>query len=335
MSYPDLFKRAFALWWRTRALWPLGVLAAFFGAGDYAVSGTNFSGNVSAPSDPEASPIDPALLEEWAASPAVQAVVANPLPFLLGLLAIVILWTLIAILVGQLAHGAMIRLGDLADQGVEARLGEALRVGAARLPQLFLLGVIVALPTLLAVVGAIGIIVVVVVQLSTLTAGGEDVAGAIFASFGALLLCVFPLLLLVGLLNVALGLFARVAQRVCVIEGLGPVASLRRSWPLVTRNFGNTLLNWLATLMLGAIFGIVAGLPLLVLLLPALFGFFQSGDVPWGLLILAVVYSFLITTLVGGWLTSFNSALWTVLYRSFVARERAAAGYPAPYAAGD
>lgn len=332
MTYPDIFKRALALWWRTRILWPLGVLAALFGAGDYS-TGNNLNFNVNAPAGGDASPVPPEMLEEWAARPAVQAFLANPLPFFIGLLALTLLWILLASLVGQLAHGAMIRAADVADQGAEARLGDALRAGAARLLPLFLLNLIVSLPALLIILAAFGAGLALVVQLIALDRSGGNVE-TLLLSIGGSLLCLVPLILIVAALSVALGFFARVAQRACVIEGRGPIASFQRSWGLVTRNFGNALLTWLTTVMLGAAFGMLSFLPVLAIGLPAALGFMRSGDIPWGAIVALIVYGVAASVLLGGWLTSFNSALWTVAYRAFAERDRAFA-VPASYAPGD
>jgi hypothetical protein len=321
VSYPDLFKRAAMLWWRTRILWGLGVLAALVGYGDYQAGNVSTSFNVPA-GDAEANPFPPELIEAWANNPALLALVENPAPFVIGLVAVLVLWLIIATLVGQLAHAAMIRVADVADQGYRATLGDGLRVGASRLLAMFALSLLVALPVILIVGASLALIVVLITQLVAASAAGSlDGPQAALAAIGGLLLCLIPLILVMGLLSLVLSFFVRIAQRACVIEGLGPVASLARAWRLVTRNFGLALLNWVALLMLGAIFGVLATLPALAIAIPAIFSFTSSGAVPWAALVGLVIYGFLVSVLLGGVLTSFNATLWTVLYRSFVARE--------------
>lgn len=334
MSYPDLFQRAALLWWRTRLLWPLGILAALMGAGDYQTGNFNVSSNIPAGDDGVAG-LPPELIEQWAASPLVRSLVENPLPILLGLGLIALLWLLISTLLGQLAHGAMIRVADVADQGYRASFGDGMRVAAARLLPLFLLSLLVALPILVLVVAISAVVFVFVTQLAVAgMAGSLDSPGGVFAAIGGLLLCLVPLILLMVLLGLVLGFFARIAQRACVIEGRGPLDSLRRAWALVRRNFGIALLNWVALLMLTSIFGLLATLPALALAIPAFFSFMRSGAIPWAALIGLLLYSFAVTVLIGGVLTSFNSALWTVLYRAFAAREGAMAERLRPAAGG-
>jgi hypothetical protein len=330
MSYPEIVRRAFQLWWRTRALWPLGVLAALFGAGDYRTGNFNFNYSVSADELPGGGAAAD-LLERLEASEFVRAIIANPLPFIIGAAVILIGWALIAALVGQLAHGAMIRMADVADQGYAASLGDALRVGASRLLPLFLLAILAALPILLLLGVIIAVVAAVVAQVVAAgTAGPESVLPAI----GGVLLCVLPLALIAIVLGILLSLLVRIAQRVCVIEGRGPLQSLGRAWRLLWRNLGLTLLNWLALAILGALFGAAATLPALAIALPAFFSFFSSGAIPWAALIALLIYGLVITVLLGGVLTSFNSTLWTLLYRSFLAREPDAA-VPESYAPGD
>ncbi len=320
MSYPDLFKRAALLWWRTRSLWPLGVLAALLGAGDY--SAGNFNSGVNLPTNAGgAGDVSPELLEQWGRNPALLALVENPAPFLIGLAVVIVLWTLIASLVGQLAHGAMIRVADVADQGYQASISDGLRVGVARLVPMFLLNLLLALPVLIMLVAFFVVISALVAQFAAAGAEAFGTPESGLLAFGSLLFCLVPLVLGMIAVNLALSFFTRIAQRACVLEGRGAIASLRRAWRLVTRNFGNVLLNWIALLMLGAAFGIVATLPVLAIAIPAAFGFARSGEVPWLALLALLLYGFVASVLVGGVLSSFNSALWTVLFRAFVARE--------------
>lgn len=329
MSYPEIVRRAFSLWWRTRALWPLGVLAALFGAGDYATGNFSFNYSVSADELPD-SGAAAELLERLESNELFRALVANPIPFIIGGALILIAWALIAALVGQLAHGAMIRMADVVDQGYAASIGDALRVGAARLLPLFLIALLVALPLLL-LVGVFAALVGLVVARIAGAPPGE--AESALATVAGALLCALPLGLLAVVLGAVLHLLARLAQRVCVIEGRGPIRSLGRAWGLLWRNLGYTLLTWLALAILGALFGAASTLPALAIALPAFFSSFRSGAIPWAALAGLAVYGLAVTVLIGGALTSFNSALWTLLYRSFLARERLSV--PESYGPGD
>jgi hypothetical protein len=332
MTFPDLFKRALALWWRTRALWPLGVLAALVGGSDYSTVSFNFNQRVS--SDDPGDLLPPELADQLAANDLLRAIIDNPVPWIIGFGAIVLLLSIVFGLIALLAHGSMIRMADRADRGYPAPLGDALRTGAARLLPLFLLGLLLALPTLL-IVGAIVVVFFTVffsVIATALDGDGGNVNG--FAVLGGMLFCLVPLVLLSLAYGLVVSIFQRTAQCVCVLEGLGPIASLRRAWALVTRNFGNVILAWLSTTILAGLFSFIVSLPLFAFGIPAMIGFVRDGGIPWGFLIGAGLYSLVVTVLAGGWLTSFNFALWTVVYRSIAGGEPRDP-VPSSYAPGD
>ncbi|NTU80423.1 MAG: hypothetical protein HGA45_13770 [Chloroflexales bacterium] len=327
-NFVDLLKRAFGLWWREKILWPLGMLAALVGYGDAAANGNV---NISQPSPSASGAAMPPWVEDLAQSELVQSFLRNPWPYLFGLLALVLVWSLVAALVGALAHGSMIRVADVADQGYAASLGDGLRVGAARMGPIFLLNLILALPVII-IVGIVAATVAasVVGALSSLGPEGNPAnPGAFIASLLGLIFCVLGIILLLALVAGLLGIWSRVAQRACVIEILGPVASLGRGWQLIRRNLGLTLLTWLFQGVLGWIIGFILAIPALAIAVPRIFSPAQGGSFSGGLIVALIAYVLLASVLVGGTLTAFNSAMWTVLYRAFIAREAVALA-PAP-----
>jgi hypothetical protein len=328
MTYPEIIRRGFFIWWRTRALWLLGVLAALVGASDYSTGNVNL--NLPSNSVEESLPSD--MLERIEENPLLQAFLINPLPFVVGAVAVALLLLLISLLLGQLFHGAMIRMVDVVDQGYAPALGDAFRVAAARLMPLFGLALLLALPVVLLVAVILAIAVGIVFQIQQIQANAGD-DPAILGVVGGALLCVVPLVLLMLVLGVVLNVFARVAQRVCVIEGRGPLQSLGRAWQLMRRNIGNTLLNWLALAILGGVVGVITAIPAVAISVPIIFSLARGDSFPWAALGLLFVYGIVVAVLLGGWLTSFNSAVWTVLYRSYLAREQPTV--PESYAPGD
>lgn len=330
MNYLDMVRRALFLWWKTKLLWPLGILAALFGYSEYSTGNVN----VNLPID-ENTPIDPRaaeFFENLAENNFLESFLANPGLYILGLVLLLVVWSTIGALIGLLAHGAMIRMADVADQGYAANLPDGLRVGAARVLPLFLLNLLLALPSLLLAGGVlIFVLSAVVPLLRELGVGVEPDPETILPSLLGGLFCLIPLVLLGLLVNLVLSLFARIAQRCCVLEARGPIQSLNRSWQLVRANFGLTLLNWVVLVVITALFGVLATLPIIAILLPAMLNFFTSGTSPVGALIGALIYGLIVSVIIGGVLTSFNSTLWTVLYRVCVSRERAAVApiYPA------
>lgn len=327
-NFVDLLKRASALWWRVKILWPLGMLAALVGYGDTAVGGGNVNFSQPFPSDAEADM--PPWVAGLAESRLVRDIVANPWPYVAGLVAVILVLVLVTALVGALAHGAMIRVADVADQGYGATLGDGLRVGAARMGPLFLLNLLLALPVILVVGGlAAAVAFSVVGAVASLGPGASPEPGTIIASVLGLVFCAIGLFLLLWVVGIVLGVWSRVAQRVCVVEGRGPLASLGRAWGLLVRNPGLTLLTWLFQAVLGGLVGFLMVLPALAIAAPAIFAVTQGGAPPAGVIVALVLYAALAGVVVGGLLTAYNSAVWTVMFRAFVARERPYESYGA------
>lgn len=324
-NFIDLLKRAFRLWWRVKILWPLGMLAALVGYGDSVVSGNL---NVSQPVSGDPGAEVPGWVTDLAESDLVQSFISNPWPYIIGLIAAILVWALVAALIGALAHGALIRVADVADQGYAASLGDGLRVGAARMTPIFLLNLILALPVIIVVaIVAAAVAFGVAGAIGSLgPEGALDSPGPIIASVLGLIFCSLGVFLLLALVGALLGVWSRLAQRACVIEVLGPLDSLGRSWRLITRNLGLTLLTWLFQALLSGVLGFLLALPAVALAFPIVFSAGGGGGLWAGLIVALIVYAILAGVLVGGMLTAFNSAMWTLLYRAFLAREAA----PAP-----
>ncbi len=324
-NFVDLLRRAAALWWRTRILWPLGMLAALFGSGDLAVNGNvNVQQRVFV-SDPAAMP---PWLDDLAESPLLRSFVDNPWPYVIGFLLLAAGLGLIGMLVGVIAHGAMIRVADMADQGYQASIGDGLRTGAARAMPLFLLNLIVTLPLIVGVAIVTGMIAMVVLGVLRAAIGGSELDPApLFASALGTIFCSIGIIILISIISVVLGVLLRVAQRVCVIEARGPLESLGRGWALIRQNLGLTLLTWLLQAVLGGLTSFILSLPAVGMGLSVTFTILQGGAFPVGLVIALVLYALFVNVVAGGLLTAFNSALWTVMYRAFAGHERPPESY--------
>lgn len=86
------------------------------------------------------------------------------------------------------------------------------------------------------------------------------------------------------------------------------------------RNVGYVLLTWFVLAIFGVVFGWVAAIPALVIWVPTARALLHSN---WsavnmtGIMVIAG-YFIVVGFGVGGILTSFNSTLWTKLYKAFV-----------------
>jgi len=156
--------------------------------------------------------------------------------------------TLLNLLVLPFLAGAISQVVGASYLGEELRATEALRRMARRAWPLFASWVVVHVLELAVFGGAIVLLVVV----ATLADGGLALAGVLIGIGG--LLAGVPVLLAVMALSVA------VAPAV-VVEELGPVAGVRRSWSLMRRRFwpvlGIALLAGFLSSVLGNVLGVV------------------------------------------------------------------------------
>ncbi len=318
MDFPDLFRRSFALWWRVRALWVAGVLAALFGYGEYGASfNAQWSNTTTVPIEPGGpSPLD--QLSEL--DPQFAWLAANFALIAAVFIVVGLIWAVVAGLVGALANGAMIALADESGGEQPGDLGAGMRAGAARMLPVFLVNLLLALPLLL-IFGAI--FALVGGLLWQALSGGIESAEALVPTLLGTLACALPLALIAIVLSVALRLLGRMAIRACVIEGRGPLASIGRGWGLLRHNLGPTLLLWLVLGVAGLMLNVAMGLPALALVLPIGMSLASGGLDSMPALAVAglVIYGLVVNIGVGGMLTSLSSTIWTLHYRGLLGRE--------------
>lgn len=333
MTFAELVSRAFQLWWRRKALWALGVLLALCGRGAYSFS-VNFQQRL-APSDPD----EIERFAERYGDSVPTWLIEQIVPVLLGLALLGLVIWLVGGLLGAWVSAAMVLLTDAADRGEPLSVGAAFGRGRPYALRLFGVELLVALPILLLSLAVLAVFVVamgtIFAQIFTGVMDGESGAAVPAAALGIIggVLCLIPLILLVGLLGALLGLLGKLAGRACVLEGRGLRDGFGRAWRLARRSFGYLLLLWVMLLAVGGAFSLVAGLPasgMLLLAGPALLADGFGAGAALALVALAG-YVLLVGVLLGGALTALNEMLWTLAFRWFAARaEPAPAPVPAP-----
>lgn len=328
MDMQELLRRSFAIWWRVRALWWAGMIAALVGYGEYGAS-MNFQWNSSrtVPITPGGPPPLDQLRE---LEPQLGWLFDNLVPIILCVVVGALIWAIVAGLIGSLAHGAMIQIADGASRELPVSFGEGMRAGSARMVPLFLIGFILALPGLL--LAALVFALVGGVLWQVFTGRVDDPAQIAPTLFGAVC-CVILLAIPALIIGLALRLLGRLAARACVIEGRGPLDSLRRGWSLLRGNLGPTLLLWLVVGIAGVVLNVILGLPALALLIPI--GLSIGGGGPSaGLIILGglilLLYGLIVNVGIGGALTGLNATIWTLHYRRLLGGEGVGAPPPSP-----
>jgi hypothetical protein len=216
-------------------------------------------------------------------------------------------------------QGAMIHLAAQADQDRGSSLRTSLRASRQHVGSLFLIHLVLSIPTIVVVV--LAVLLIVPLFLSIFRTSTPDFSVLFPRLFGTLA-CLIPLFLLNGLAGIILRLLNILAARACILEHLTMGASLRRGWFVLRRNVGYTALNWFVFLIFGAIFGFVAAIPALLLLIAAGQAFLHNDWTAWAVAAaIGVGMYFVVMSIgVGGILTGFTSTVWTVLYQTFQRR---------------
>src|SRR5262245_25309829 len=121
MNYGKVLNDSFHIFWTHRSLWLFGVMAALFGQSDYSFR-VNFTQSLGSPSggEPSLNPLEGTILER---------ILENPLPYLLALGGLSLIWWVISTLLGWLAQGALIGMVDEIDRNGSTSLGRGWAVG--------------------------------------------------------------------------------------------------------------------------------------------------------------------------------------------------------------
>ncbi len=304
LDFGGILSRAWKLTWNNKALWLLGVLAGCGGGG----ANFNFQNNFSGPSGPGGQPGGPVPeIERF-----LNQFDPNTLTAIfIGLICLGLLLALVATALGVIGRGGLIGGVQIANAQGKVSFGEGWRVGVKHFWTLFIIGLIVAIVSILAVVLTV-------------------VPGALFTAitFGLGALCLVPLICLLSIASIVLGVVAYFARIAAVVENLGVMDAVRRAWDIIKANLGSIIVLGLILIVLSGIIGFVLSLPILFIVLPATFGILAlaSGDAPAvgnaTLLIagLCFVVYLPVLLLLGGILQAWVTAAWTLAYEQLTGR---------------
>lgn len=317
MDHMKVLRRAWQITWRYRALWVFGVILALtaFGRGGGGGGGGGSDGgnwNVDFV-EPEISP------------QVVSALIAIGI----GLLCLIVFAVIAAVIARYVAETALIRMVDDYEQTGERRsVRQGFRWGWSRTAgRLFLIDLLVWLPTMLAFLP----LILLALAPLLLWATGNPAVGAI-GVISTIGLCFLTIVLGI-LVVVALLLLTHFFKRVCVLEGLGVIESVREGYAFVRQHLRDVIimglimigveLGWMMAMIpvfiVLAIAGLVMG-GLLALIAGGLTGLATGGAAPWivaGVVGIPVFLLVLVVplALLGGLVETFKSSVWTLTYR--------------------
>jgi hypothetical protein len=308
MDYGKILSRAWQIAWRWKVLWILGFLASL-GQGLGGGNGSSYQFNSS----------------DWG------RVSPNIAPAVIGLLiALACLAVIIGIalwVVSIMARGGLIAgVQQVEDEG-STRFVQAWRVGRGRFWTLFGITILASIPTFIAVLIGVGVLVLLIVGTvgAFNTSEGAGAAGVVASVLCGGTLCCGAIVLAVVLEQIRV-----YAERAAILEGLGWIEAFKRGWQVLKENLGPTIILWIIFAAIGFVFAAVILGGLFALLAPffALLGTEQLG--PWilvpfacGGLIAAIIFA-----LIRSVIETFTSASWTLAYRELTGLAAPAAAIP-------
>jgi hypothetical protein len=329
MDHLKILKRAWEITWRYRVLWVFGVILALT-TSSWRMSGSGGGGSGRGSGGNGGDYSWGYQFEDL--SPQVQdALIAA----IIGLVCLVVLVAIVSVIARYVAETALIRMVDDYEQtGRRRSVRQGFRLGWSRATlRLFLIDLVLFLPM------ALGFILLALFTLAPLLLWATDnpAAGAVgtVATVGLCFLTIISAIVAV----VALILLAHFCRRVCVLEGLDVIESVRQGYAMVRRHLKDVGIMWLimvgvdlawmAAMVPVAILLVIVGAilgGLLALIAGGLTALAAGGATPWIVAIVVGIPIFLAVLIVplaclGGLVETFKSSVWTLTYRELRALE--------------
>jgi hypothetical protein len=324
--------RAWKITWHNKALWFFGFLAALASGGGSWNGGSRSSFNL--PSSPSGYPRGvlpiPPQVGRWLdrlqqAGPTIIAI-------FLGVICVLLLLGLVIFLLALIGRGGLIGGAHLADANGHVTFGQAWGVGVHCLGRLFLINLpawLLGLIIVLAFAAGLG-----VVALSLARAGAQGAMGMVLG----VLACVVPVMCILVLLGILLAILIHFTQLAAVLEDLTPRAAYGRAWAVIKANIAPILILGIILLVIGAIFGIIIGLPALLIVAPLIVGIVGGAATRQGAPIAAgvafallccgvyVPIALVLRSIFETWVLS----AWTLAYQQFIGNTAASASPVVP-----
>ena len=320
MNHTKVLKRAWHIVWNYRALWVFGFILSLATGGRGSSSG-RVANN----------------WDQYSTDRIPPEVVSTLIAIGIGLACLIVLLIIVAAIARYVAETALIRMvDDHEETGQKRSVRQGFRMGWSRAAwRLFLIDLLIGLP----VAAAFILLFLLAAAPLLLWATESKAAGALgtATTVGLGLLVVLAAIVVAAILSVLKPFF----RRVCVLQQMGVVESIRQGYAMVRQNLKDVVLMWLITvglrigwailmipvvLLLLVVSGVLGGA--LALLAGGLTGLAFEGAAPWimggvvgipvFLLVLAAPLAFL-----GGLFEVFLSSTWTLTYRELRAEEAA------------
>jgi hypothetical protein len=339
MDHTKVLKRAWEILWHYRVLWVFGIIVVLCAVGSSGNPSFNPGGGGDGYQGPEALPwtgefrwenepfaeVMPEIVGAW------TAVAGAILAIIVGLCCLAIIVTIVKLIFLYIGETALIRMVDEYEEtGEKHSIREGLRLGWSRTAlRLFIIDLLTRVPGLLI---ALMMFMLGAGLLALMFWASDSVPVVVLAA--VVLIGLLFLAILVGTaLALAISLVRPLIFRVCAVEGLGVIDSIRIGFEFIKAHLGDTVIMWL--IMIGLqigwrivmiSMGLILALVGLAVAIPAgvsvggLSSLIFEGAVPWilglgiGLPIFIVIMAAPLVFL-GGLAEVFKSSVWTLTYR--------------------
>jgi len=295
VDYGYVLTRAWKITWKYKILWLFGILT---GCGS---SSSNGSSNINSSQDANEMPSEVIEMGDKALRFLSQPAV------IIGFILIVLLIIIIATFFTTIGRVGLISGTHKAETGVEKLgFGELFKDGTSRFWRFFGLNFLVSLPFMIVIFGLLGA--------GIFFALSAENAEIFLAGFIPTICIIFCCLLLFSLV---VRMILQQAQNAMIIEDLGISASLIQGWEVFKKGLGHILLIAIILFTIGIMVGVAITLPVLAVVIPALFTFIMDGAKSAQPLIiggLCLVAYFPVALIARGALNTYLQAVWTLTY---------------------
>jgi hypothetical protein len=288
MDYGDILSRSWKIIWQHKWLILLGVLVAL--GSSSGGGGASGRGNVNFGSGNGDFDFD---MPEWDL-PDFRGDLDVPVLAIIAALAIISVAVVIGIVlwvVGTIARGGLIAGVSTIDGGGASSFAAAWRAGWEKGWRLLGIGVIPAIPGFILLIAGLGAAGIFAGFYGLL---GEQTAWVPGAGIGVLFVALICILVPIALV---LSLLRTFANRACMLEDLGVIASYRRGLNVLVENIGPALIVFLLQLVIGIMLAVALFLPGLIMVLCCIL---------WPLLLL-----------IQGAKVAYFSSVWTLAWREW------------------
>jgi hypothetical protein len=295
MDIGSVLSRAWQIIWKHKVLWIFGILAGCANA-------NQGSPNIQ-------------MQREANVSPNVQNFFANLQDWQIALLVLAIIlvtlvFVVLVVFLSTVGKIGLIRGTQQADQGATSlAFGELFNGSLPYFWRVFGLNLLVGILTFLAFV-----LILIFGGLATIF------------TLGIFLICLIPLICLLVPIAWVVNVIVEQSVNAIVIENLGVTAGLRRGWEVVKTNLGTMIVMALILFLgVGVIGGLIIGLPIVLIVAPAVAGMIAGTPraTGGGLLVSALCFVAYLPVLVAasGILNGYTGSAWTLTFMRLTGRQ--------------